>query len=1236
MRSVGFRFLALLAGAAFLCGVAAAQETRSAIFGRVLDPQSSGVPGAAVLVTNVDTGTLTRLLSNETGYYEANLLIPGNYQVIAEAKGFKKILRTGIVLPISTRREVDLTLEIGAISESITVEANATMLDTSSISSGRVLDNHDVMDLPTMGNNAVVLAKLTPGMETSGVNNYLGLHSNLGASDYQAGGNVGGNDWTIDGAPNVGQQRRMAYLPYNDAIAEFKVETSNFDASIGHTTGVTVSMMTKSGTNDYHGTVTWQYWNQRWNGAPFFTKQNYYKNIAAARASGNIDRANQLAAQDIQLPGHSHNYAATVGGPVRIPKLFDGRNKLFFFFAFNGFKDIKTEDPSTFNRTVPTLAERTGDFSDLLLTKNAARNQIYDPLTTATDPARSGHVVRNPFSGNIIPQSRLVNPALAFYTKLMPAPNNNPTDPTQDPTNNYLSNKTPYNWDYKSFTNRFDYNATDAHRFYGRWIWENFMENRNDWTYETMPGLNANGLNRHTLNGAAGWTWTANAATVIDAQVTANEYREGNIQPAATAVKPSDVGLPAYLDARAGGMHMIPFVNIPGYTDIVYNGFPSLPNGYPALVHYRTLDQKLNVTRVHGSHSLRGGLELRQYFKTGGGGGNTSGNFSFANTYTQRTDDGFTPAGNLGLTWAAFELGMPNTWSQGGTQSLALSNPYYGVYAQDTWRISSKLTLNLGLRAEYEGGATERYNRVMGYFDPAAQLGSFASGAQAGYSAVAGSLPLTPSQFTVQGGTVYVNSNGAPRTVNQGKLMWLPRLGWAYQIDSKTVIRGGYGVYYDTLNVLYQGYDQTGYSRSTSPTFTNDLGRTWLVGNPQGGVSPLSDPFPVRADGTRFDEPVGAAFGLLAKAGRGNWNYTQNDWQHARQHRWRFGVQRQFGANLVVEVAYDGAYSNQIGIGGSGGNNSGHALSYLPANYFAFGNSRNIDAQNAMNANVPNPFNIKYFSDLKNTNPALYADMSNNGFFTSSTIQMNKLLRAFPQMNGITNTAIPVGLAKTNSLMVNLNRRFAGGFTLNVGYTMMSTWEATQFANEFNDKPYWRLSNNGRPRRLSISVIYQFPFGKGRKWCQSGIPSLLLGGWQISGSYEYQPGPLLDWNNLFFNGNLSDIAKGPHTLDQWFNTNAGFVTSSSAAPASYQARVFPTRIEGLRADMTNQINGVVQREFKVRERAALQLRLDALNIQNRSQFNGPSTDPLSTNFGKVTSQSSGINRFIQIMARIRF
>jgi hypothetical protein len=294
-----------------------------------------------------------------------------------------------------------------------------------------------------------------------------------------------------------------------------------------------------------------------------------------------------------------------------------------------------------------------------------------------------------------------------------------------------------------------------------------------------------------------------------------------------------------------------------------------------------------------------------------------------------------------------------------------------------------------------------------------------------------------------------------------------------------------------------------------------------------------------------------------------------------------------------------------------------------------------------MSGNVTNPFYIGNFESLKTSDPVLYQNMSTLGQFTSTTIARNRLLRPFPQMNGITNTTVPIGKSRTHALELNFNRRFAKGFNLNASYTRMFQEDQTTIENEFEAAPrIWYPTNNARPHRLTATGIFELPFGKGHAFLQNGIGNHILGGWQFAVTYEFQPGPLLGWGNLFYYGDVnnfgSDATSSPKTLGQWFNTGLPYEKDSAKTPVGNHVRVFPRVLNELRADGLSQFNGNVVRNFRIREGLKLQLRGDALNLQNRSQFAAPDLTPTSSTFGKIQSQTSSTNRFYQVQARITF
>lgn len=1219
---------AFTAAAMLLACAAAAlgQDTRGMIFGTVIDPSSSAVADAKVVVTNAETNVAQSYRTNNTGYYEASLLITGKYRVTVEAAGFKKAARGLIDLPTGARLQVNFKLELGDVAESVTVTAEPPLLDTTALSSGAVLDNRSVLDLPNPAFAVPAMAMLTPGVNSafSMADETFKLHSQGAPSGYSTAGGVGGNEWTIDGTPNNGNSRKIAYNPVPELVQELKVETSAFDASIGHSTGVQLSMSTKSGTNSLHGALREAHRQNRWQGMRFFEKQAYYQKIAQAEAAGDQPLADKLRATPGLASGRVNSYAAAVGGPVILPRIYSGKDKLFFFFGFAGFRN----DSSEFQQaTLPTMANRQGDFSQLLKV-NSGLYQLYDPLTVRADPARPGHYVRDPIPGNILSPSRIVNPTYKFYQNTLPVPNTEPTDPRLEPSRNFSVSAPNYE-SYKSYANRADYHPSGSMRFFGRWSWNDWTCTNSNWHYfGGYQDLGAQCQNRTNLGVSADWVYTLSPSTILDVAVAGNDFRNTSLPTGFNGqynvYKPSQVGLPSYLDAKAGDDAVLALMSWSGYSNVSLTA--------PSVQHYRTLSGKADFSHIRGVHSIRAGVDVRNQFFTSVKPGNTSGSYSFTNTWTQRTDDGNTPAGSFGHSWAAFMMGLPASVTIPANDSAAMANPYYGWYVQDNWRVTRKLSLALGLRMEYELGPTERYNRMIGYMDLSASL-PISEAAQAAYAGKPVS-ELPASQFKVAGGSLYPGAGNVPARLWESQLMWLPRAAAAYQPGPNTVLRAGYGIFYDTLNVLNEGssVDQSFYSRTTSSTVSNDFGVNWLLGNPAAGVSPMSDPFPVRADGTRYDSPLRDSLGLMAKVGRG-WTYSPFERRHARQQRWRAGIQRQLGSSTVLDVAYAGSYSDNVAVS--------KTLSVLAGEYWATGLVRNAALASNLSANVANPFYIGNFAGLQATNPLLYNDMRTNSFFGASTIAKNKLLRPYPHMNGLSEY-LPLGEVKTHSLEVSLQRRFSKGLSLNLGYSRLSNQVADFFYNEYDAGPSWRESNVGRPQRLTGSGIYELPFGSRRAFATSGLLRHLFGGFQVSLLYEYQPGQLVNWGNLFYYGDLDQINTGTRTLSRWFNTD-NFERTASKGPASYHQRVFPTRLDGVRWDSLNNWSGAVQREFRIKERAAMQFRVDLMNLQNRSQFTGPNVDPYSTDFGKITAEpdlaggeGGASKRWVQIMLRITF
>ena len=1310
------RVLCLVAVLILAASFLGAQESRGTIQGTVQDPQNALMPNATVTVTNVDTKTVVALKTSVVGRYTAPLLMPGNYTVKAESPGFKTEVRQGVQLLTGDTLNVDFTLQVGASSESVTVTGEPPLIDVTHTDTGMALDDRTVRDLPVMTNVVTSMIQFAPGVNAGfSASQVLGPHSTQGGSDYNNGSGVGGNVWTIDGAFSNGNGRNTSNLPSVDMVSEVKVVDNTFDGSFGHTTGLGISVTTKSGTNQFHGVASENYWSQRWQGSNLFTKQAYYSNVASLIAKGDTAGAQSALSKPIQPSGHSNLYGFTATGPIWIPHIIDKRNKVFWSLTYSGEHDAKPETANSYGHVVPTAADKTGNFSDMLkVTSDGLNYQLYDPFSVKVDSSRSGtHYVRTPLPGNVLPPSyaSMGAPFYKNYTKYWPDPNNwfnqslalNSGCPS--PTSNcgnadFMGVTTPYNWLFGEWSGRMDINLTDKLRVFGRYTRNHFVEYRSDWTYFIVPGYNNSGANgtgvtRDDQNGILDLVYSFNANTMLHASgAVSNWLSYTTTLPYAFQFKPSDAGLPSYLDSYCGSWCYLPQMNVGGYST---NGIGGTPNP----VYNRFYDYNADVYHVRGNHQFRAGVDFRQETRSSHA-GNSDGNYGFGNTYFRQYDDGG-PNGNynpatLGLSWADFMMGLPTSASLSNNASFLASNQFWAFFAQDTWRVTPRLTLTLSLRGEWENGAKEHHTDWISGWDPNAQL-PISALAQTAYAAsTASQVPeLSPSNFIVKGGPLYAGTAGAPDRAWPAELVWLPRVGFGYQLDSKTVIRGGYGLYYDTLdvNALVYGPNQTGYSVSTGTTFTTNQGVTWGASGACGNwcdatntlTSPLTDPFPIRPtnNASRFNVPVGNLYGnmgLLALSnGPSNWSVPAST--HPRMQRWRLSLERQIGSHDVVTFGYTGAWTDRLNVQVS--------QSALPANLYFLGLARPVNSAGAtiacpagtasatasyclqdtnMGANVPNPFYIGNMTSLQATNPTLYSAISTVGsFFTSTTISKAALLRPYPQANFSLPEAI--GQERENNLDAGINHRFARGLVASFSYSYFHSRIANSFEQGWNPndpnspQSLWWLPNNINPHRFTATWVYDLPFGKGRHWAAgSKIVDAVAGGWTVAGNYVWSEGTLIGMPNTFYYGNPNNIKESNPTIGQWFNTagcvlpgqtlgagdvavplgqpcTQGWEKRTAMQPGTYQARVMPQYIDGVRNPNAGQLNGSLMRDFRLSVKdhpITFQVRGDVLNVENHSFMGGVNTGVTSGAgvFGAITSGSTVLNRFIQVQGHIRW
>jgi hypothetical protein len=1214
--------LALFAVVVALPFPAGGQEVRGNISGTVRD--AGGVlPGTAVEVTNVDTGVSQHLTTNGSGYFEAPLLQPGNYQVTVSLEGFKKVTRS-IALGVGQQVNLPFQLEIGGINETITVTAETPLLDTTSVSSAQTFDAKMVEALPMISNMPIMLTRFAASVNPTPTQTLVsqGFADGTTTAAGEVVGGVGSNTYSIDGATNSGTGRRLAASPNADMIEEMRVESSNFDAAIGHGLGLQISMLTKAGTSQYRGTGNYQYWTNRFNALNPNQRATFSER-----------------AKELYDAGRSHSAAWTLGGPVAIPKLVRG-TKMFFFANYSYVNDfIPGKNQGT--STVPANERHAnGDFSDLLALPNGAQYQIYDPLTVRRDPNNPNRFIRTPFANNIIPANRIVNPLYSLYRRMVPPPNQNFVENGTTPAANYYQGGQPDSPVSHLYAARLDANLTDANRVFVRFSGNTFLEGVNDWTYEVPEFAGLHSLDRSRYNWAVVGNWThTTGQTVFDTQVASNRFFQGDLRRRLHEYKPTDMGFPTYLDefCASQGDCMLPQVTI-GTGANAYQGISGGRSSDDTATNYQGT---FNVTRIAGRHTVRGGVDARLAQRQRGPGGNPSSALTYTNEFTRQASDTaqLTPS-NIGLSLAAFMLGVPSMITATIQPEIDLSNHYFAAFAQDSWRLAERLTVNLGLRVEWEDGIAERNGRMIAGFDPNAPL-AIAGAVQAAYARNP-LAQLPAASFQVAGGPVYQNASDAGATWKP-ETMLMPRVSLAYKIDNRTVVKGGYGMYYDTLNAADYTHNSTGFSSTTINTNSTDFGQTFVLGNPYAGVLANADPFPLRG-GVRFIEPVGDTLGADTTIGTAQ--TFRFDTRHARQNRLRVALQREVLSNTSVEVSYDWMYSDRVPVD--------IRQDYLPAEYWIPGslNARDAAAQTALDANVPNPYNLANLASLATTNPVLYNWISTNGFFTAATIARNRLLRPFSQYatgGGLVFGDLPLGEARVQALQINGTRRFANGFTANVALAFTKS-ENTRTVEEYDRAPtMWVLNNNSRPWRLSGGAVYALPFGEGKPWLNGGgILPALAGGWNVAATFEAQPGSLIMFPNLFFRGDIDQIRKDKPEIalsadgkidptKYWFNVD-GFETNAARTPTAFQTRAFPFYLDDLRGPGVQYVNMNLTRTFGVGGRRTIQTRLDIQNVFNYAGYSNPVTDPTNTNFGKVVAAASaaGAMRFFSFGVRYAF
>ncbi len=1155
----------LAAGWSVFAGLALAQDPRGSILGTVADPSGAVIPRVEVRAVNSETGVAASATTNEAGRFQIPFLLPGNYRVTAELTGFKRFVQDGVQVRVSETSELAIAMEVGAVSESVEVREQTPLLDTSSSSLGRVIDRERVLALPVRGGNPIELELLTPGV-VNGTNLRLRKPSSPDAlSSISADGNdQTHNEYQIDGIFNGAADggrgaSRVAFSPPAEAVREFKMQTSPYDAGVGHTIGAVMSVSTTSGTNDLHGEAHFSARNSA------FDAPNFFNNKAGTKPGKYRD----------------DRYGVSAGAPVLIPRLFNGKNRTFWFYAWE--RDSPWTDPRAWVLTVPTAAQRQGDFSALLQIPRGSSYQLYDPFTTT--PAPGGRFSRQPLANNVIPRSRL-DPVGQKLVNLYALPNQ---PGTVDGRNNFFNGADVDLNKYYVNLARFDHAFSDSHRVFFRLHADKYEIRK--WTYFSPTLLDSDGLFQNRINKGVSLddVWVMSATLVLNVRygLTNTRFPQWRIS---RGYDLASLGFsPALINLVDKKLATVPNTVISGYTAL--SEFERPGDGTnTSLTHSLTG----NVTKLQGRHSLRFGVDAR--LERGFGNrypNDVSPRLEYSNSYIRGPLDN-SPAAPIGQELAAMLLGVPGGYMDRSASS-AVQDIFTGIYFQDDFKVTGKLTLNLGLRYELEAPIREKHDRLIAGFDFDSS-NPIEAAARANYARdPIAELPV--DAFRVRGGLTWVNQGGrgrSPFPFQKNELM--PRVGLAYLLDAKTNLRAGYGIYYDSLGVYAFLPLQTGFSQQTPIQASLDSGLTYIASN--------ANPFP-----NGLMPPLGPAGGLTTNLNQ-SISFFYPNLKHPYSQRWSFGVQRLLPGQFLLETSYVGNRATRLGVTRNYNN--------TPAQYLSTKPYRDQATIDFLSQTFPNPF--------RGLNPTYGANISRGN-----------LLRPYPEFGSIS-AVEPIGYSWYHSLQVQAEKRLSQGYTFQLGYTFSKVMEAVAFLNATDPVPYRSIAALDRPHRLTMSGVWEIPVGRGRRFGpQLWAPvNFFVGGWQLAGTVIRQAGGALGFGEAIFNGGIKNIAlpKSQRSADRWFNVDAGF-NRSSAEQRSSALRTFPLRFGGVRGNGQASWDFSILKDFPIRERFKMQFRAQVFNAWNHTNLGSPNTSPTNSSFGMVTG-TEGEARNWQFALKLSF